>query len=409
MSAVLTGPPSVERKHMADARGIDVFLIAGEPSGDALGASLMCALGRRAGGARFTGVGGPLMETAGLASLIPMGELSVRGIGPVLRRLPHLLWCVRKIAKAVLAKRPDLVVIIDSPDFTHRVARIVRRMRPDLPIVNYVSPTVWAWRPGRARHMRAYIDHVLALLPFEPAAHRRLGGPACTYVGHPLIERVGALRADAKEARAREASPATLLVMPGSRHSEVRRLMPVFGAALARLANGRPLDLVLPTLSHLEALVRAELRAWPIQPRVVTNPAEKDAAMRRARAALVASGTATLELALAGVPIVVAYRVSLIEEVVARLMTDIESLVLPNLLLGTRIVPEFLQRRCTPGNLADALLPLLVGGLQREAQIAAFRDLDTVMDVGGRSPSEKAAEMIVSLCHDRAPSRAHAF
>src|SRR5919205_568646 len=186
-----------------------VFLIAGEASSDALGAKLMAAL-RAQGPVAFTGVGGEAMAREGLRTLFPCDEIAVGGV-EIFRRLPHLLGRMREAARAVLASRPDVLVIIDSPDFTHVVARRVRRARPELPIVNYVSPTVWAWRPGRAKRMRRYVDHLLALLPFEPEVHRRLGGPPCTYVGHPLIERTHTLRPSPGERAPLGADPARLL------------------------------------------------------------------------------------------------------------------------------------------------------------------------------------------------------
>ncbi|MEA2842033.1 MAG: lipid-A-disaccharide synthase [Methylobacteriaceae bacterium] len=385
---------------LPDGRALSVFLIAGEPSGDALGADLMRALTKRAGAMRFAGVGGPAMEAQGLKSLLPLSEIAVMGILPVLRRLPYLIASIRMVARAVIAARPDVLVIIDSPDFTHRVARRVRGARPDLPIVNYVGPSVWAWRPGRARRMRAYLDHVLALLPFEPAAYARLGGPACTYVSHPLVGQIAALRPSAEDLRLQDAMSPTVLVMPGSREAEIRRLMPVFGSAVALLSETARLDVLLPTLPHLEPLVRSEAQKWLIKPRIVTDTREKFAAMKRGRAALIASGTATLELALAGVPMVVAYRVSLIEEIVARLMIKVPDLALPNLILGRTIVPEFLQRNCTPTRLVAGLRPLLYGGVERDAQLAAFRELDSLMKADRQgSPGQMAADIIGRIAH----------
>jgi lipid-A-disaccharide synthase len=395
-------PPGVFRP--AYEKELRMFLIAGEPSGDALGGGLMRALTRRARRARFAGVGGPAMEAQGLTSLLPLSDISVMGILPVLKRLPQLIALIGKIVDAVIAAEPDVLVIIDSPDFTHRVARRVRRARPNLPIVNYVSPSVWAWRPWRARRMCGYIDHVLALLPFEPTEYKRLDGPDCTYVGHPLIEKMALLRPRANEMQSREMFPSTLLVMPGSRESEIRRLMPVFGSALARLSEAHRL-IVLPTLPHLEHLVRAEAQKWTVTPRIITTARDKYATMRRARAALVASGSATLELALAGVPMVVAYRVSLIEELLARQMLRIDKIALPNLILGRHAMPECVQAACSAKALAEALAPLLAGGAEREAQLTAFERLASVMNVDAHErPSERAAEIVERIA-ERARSR----
>ena len=389
----------------AQDEALSVFLIAAEPSGDLLGAGLMTALAKRAGRVRFAGVGGPAMQAQGMRSLLPLGDVAVMGILPVLERLPQLMAAIRSVANAAIAARPDILVIIDSPDLTHRVARRVRRACPDLPIVNYVSPSVWAWRPRRARRMRPYVDHVLALLPFEPAAYARLDGPDCTYVGHPLMDGLAALQPNSEESRLRETSR-TLVVMPGSREAEIRRLMPVFGAAIAQLRG--PLEIVLPTLPPLESLVRAEARQWALAPRIVTARDDKHAAMRCARAALLASGTATLELALARVPMVVAYRVSRVDEVFARLMLNTDKIALPNLILGRHAVPELLQAGCSAQAVAQALQPLLAGGRARDAQLAAFQDLRSLMDVGGRNPSDKAAAIIERLARELFPTRTHA-
>ena len=246
--------------------------------------------------------------------------------------------------------RPDGLVLIDSPDFTHRVARRVRAKLPDMPVIDYVSPTVWAWRPGRARKMKAYVDKVLALLPFEPAAHARLGGPPCVYVGHPLIERLAELRPNGEEAARRDARPPVVLVLPGSRRSEVARLMPEFGAALGALSDTMgPFDIVLPTLPHLHAEVTARAAHWPAAPRLLISEADKLAAYRTARAALVASGTATLEIALAGVPLVGAYKVSRLEEPLKHFIT-VPSILLPNLILEERGDPRILAARLHAGS-----------------------------------------------------------
>jgi lipid-A-disaccharide synthase len=382
-------------------RPLSLYLVAGEESGDALGGALARALlAQEQGGARLAGVGGQAMAAAGIVSPFPIDDLSIIGFTAIPRRLPIILRRIRETAEAVVAARPDALVIIDSPDFTHRVARQVRQREPSIPILDYVSPSVWAWRPWRARAMRRYIDCVLAILPFEPATHVRLGGPPCFYVGHPLIERLGDLRPNAEEAPRRQADPPLILVLPGSRSSELYRLLAIFGAATARVGERiGAMELVLPTMPHLVARVREETAHWPVQPQIVVDPKEKWAAFRKARAALAASGTVTLELALAGVPTVAAYRVPLIEEIVARLMRmpEISTIVLANLVLGENIVPEFLQRDCTPEKLADALIPLISDTVERRRQIEAFHRLDTIMGIGTLAPSAQAAAIVADV------------
>ncbi len=382
----------------APPRPLSIHLVAGEESGDALGAALARALVERAGGAlRLAGVGGRAMAAAGISSPFPIDDLSIIGVTAIPGRLPTILRRIRETVDAVVAARPDALVIIDSPDFTHRVARRVRARAPAIPILDYVSPSVWAWRPGRARAMRAYVDCVLAILPFEPAAYMRLGGPPCVYVGHPLVERIALLRPDAGEAERRRADPPLLLVLPGSRASEIRRLLAIFGAAIARVAaRVGAMELVLPTVPHLASRVGEGVAGWAVKPRIVVEPAEKWAAFRSARAALAASGTVTLELALAGVPTVAAYRLPLIEEIILRQLITLHTVILANLVLGANIVPEFLQRDCTPQKLADALVPLFSDTAERARQIEAFARLDQIMAIG-TAPSAKAAAMVLDI------------
>ncbi len=385
------------------ARALRVFIVAGEHSGDHLGAGLIRALRERVPALSLSGIGGDEMVAEGLRPLFPLSDIAVMGFVPVVARLPRLLRRIREAADAAVAAEPDVLVIVDSPDFTHRVARRVRALSPAIPVVDYVSPTVWAWRPSRAPAMRAYVDHLLALLPFEPEAHRRLGGPPCTYVGHPLIERLDALRPTPAEAAARAAP--TLLVLPGSRRSEVGRLTAVFGEAVGRVAERVPgLDVVLPAVADRAEEIRARVASWPVAPRIVTGEAAKLAAFRSARAALAASGTVTLELALSGVPMAVAYRVSPLETWL-RFVVKVPSIVLPNLILGDNAIPEFLQDACTADALAAALLPLLGDTPARAAQVAAFARLDAAMRIApGATPSAEAARIVLATAdaHHRA-------
>jgi lipid-A-disaccharide synthase len=386
----------------AGRKPLDVFLIAGEASGDALGGPLMAALNAECGGARFRGVGGAAMQAAGLATLFPIEELTAMGFNGVVAKLPTILRRMRDTVDAIIAAPPDLLVLIDSPDFNLRVAKRVRRALPNLTIIDYVSPTVWVWRPGRAKRMRPSIDRVLALLPFEPEAHQKLGGPPCSYVGHPLLERLGELRPSAEERRARDARPPVILVLPGSRRSEIARLSAVFGDTLARLEELRgAMEFVLPTLPALTSEISAAIAGWTIRPRVVATDEEKFAAFRRARAALAASGTVTLELALAGVPMVGAYRVSAIEAPILRRVIRSPSVILPNLILGENVIPEFHQENCTADNLVAAMESLVESGEVRQRQIEAFARLEGVMNIGDERPSARAARLAIETFKEK--------
>jgi lipid-A-disaccharide synthase len=386
---------------------LDIFLVAAEESGDRLGAALMRALRERsARPVQFSGVGGREMTAEGLTSLYPVDDFGMIGFSAVPRRLPRLIRHMVQTVRAVIERRPDILVVIDSPSFTLRIARRVRRADPTIPIVDYVSPSVWAWLGGRARSMRGYIDHVLALLPFEPDVHRRLGGPPCTYVGHPVGEEAASLRPDEAEGRRRMSDPPVVLAMIGSRSSEVKRLAGDFGAALA-LAEKRfgPLDVVLPTVHHLADRVKQATSAWSIRSRVVVDASEKRAAIRSARAALAKSGTTTLELAVAGVPMVAAYKASGLEAAVARRLIRVPSVILANLVIGENVVPELIQEDCTPQSLSDALVPLLSDTPERRRQLEAFAKLDAIMEIGSRAPAARAADIVLGLARGGAAQK----
>lgn len=376
-----------------------MFLVAGEHSGDALGGPLMSALAARLGpGTRFAGVGGARMQRAGLTSLFPLEDVAVMGPLAILKRLPHIVRRVHETVDAAIAAEPDVVVIIDSPEFTHPIAKRIRKRRPSIPIVDYVSPSVWAWRPGRARRMRAYVDHVLGLLPFEPAAHERLGGPPCTYVGHPLAERrQWFAEVDPAPLAARlglEPDKPVLVVLPGSRRSEVTRLMAPFGETVRRLeASGPAFEIVLPAVASVRREVEAALAAWQRPVHLVEGEEDKVAAFKLARAALAASGTVTLELALAGTPMVVAYRVDTLAAQL-RFLLKVHSVVLANLVLGENAFPELLQEDCEPQKLATELAAVMRDGPVRDCQLAALARFPLLMRYEGASPSDAAAAIV---------------
>lgn len=403
---------AASRGYGETARGRErerIFIVAGEHSGDLLGGRLIAAIEQRCPDRfEFHGVGGEKMAAAGLRSLFALDEIAVMGPAAIVQRLPRLLRRIRETARAVVATDPDVLVIIDAPEFTHRVARRVRRLQPRLAIVDYVSPSVWAWRPGRARRMRDYIDHVLALLPFEPEVHRRLGGPPCTYAGHPLIEHHAAFASiDTAGLAARidcTGEDEVLVVLPGSRISEVSRLMQPFGEAVGLLAavRRRPI-VVIPTLANVHAMVEETAAQWPIRPHLVQGEADKLAAFKLARAGLAASGTVTLELALAGCPMVVAYKV----DGMARLLRPLVSTPhfgLANLVLGARAFPELMQEDCVPAKLATALDAVMQDGPVRQEQLRQLARVPARMQIGGPSPSQMAADIV--LRHLRRPDGA---
>lgn len=376
---------------------LDVFIIAGEESGDALGAGLMAELkALHSGTIRFRGVGGARMQEQGLAALFPMDDITAMGFAQVIGGLPRILRRMREAADAIVATPPDMLVMVDAPDFTHRVAHKVRARLPRLPIVKYVAPTVWVWRPGRARAMAPDFDRVLALLPFEPKAMHELGGPPTTYVGHPLLGELDRLRPNAEEMRRREAKPPVLLVLPGSRSAELARLGGSFGEVLGLLQRqAAEIDVVLPTLPRRLAQIEQIVAQWPVKPRIIVDEAEKRAAFRVARAALAASGTVTLELALAGIPTVAAYRVPWLEGRIAPFFLRVKTAILPNLILGEAAMPEYLQWHIDPPAMAAQLARLIEGGAEREAQLAAYTRLDSIMGEEGDPPSRRAAAAVL--------------
>jgi lipid-A-disaccharide synthase len=374
-----------------------IFLVAVEESGDQLGAALMRALRQRRGdGVAFTGVGGTRMAAEGLESLHSTDDFSIMGVAQIPRRAPALIGHLRRTLRAIREWQPDVLVVIDSPGYSMWVADYARRANPALKIVDYVSPSVWAWRPSRAAKMRRYIDHVLALLPFEPDVHRRLGGPPCTYVGHPIVEQVAQFRPNAEEARRRDAAPPVIVVLPGSRSGEISRMVADFGVALDLIRDRiGPIEPVLPTVPHHLDRIRSATAAWPVQPRIVTEQTDKLAAFRIARAALAKSGTVTLELALAGVPMVAAYKVSTLDALIMRRLVSVPSVILANLVIGENVIPELLQEDCTPQQLSDAMVAIIEDTPERRRQIDAFARLDAIMEIGAASPALRAADIVL--------------
>lgn len=370
-----------------------VFLVAGEPSGDRLGGALMAGLRVLAPGVAFAGIGGPAMAAQGLASLFPMRELSVMGIAEVLPKYFHLKRRIAETAASVLDDPPAALVTIDSPDFCLRVARIVKAAQPALRTIHYVAPSVWAWRPGRAARMARVIDHVLALLPFEPP-YMTAAGMTCDFVGHPVVAEP---LATAREADALAGSHPLVLVLPGSRRSEVTRLAPVFGTTLALLKPRFPgLRAAVPVVPHLAGLVRELVRDWPVRPEVIENPARKRAAFAAADVALAASGTVSLELAANGCPMVIGYDMHPVSLALMRRMARVETFTLVNLVSGTRAVPEFIGRDCRAARLAPAVARLLTDPEAQAAQKAAMEATMAQLGRGGEDPGMRAARSVLA-------------
>lgn len=378
-----------------------IFFVIGEASGDKLGASLAKSLKDTHGDAvAFEGLAGEDLQAAGVTSLFDIEDIAVMGLGPVVARLPTIFRRLSDTMNAILASKPDLVVLIDSPDFTHRVAKRVRAQAPDIPIIGWVSPSVWAWRPGRAKAMRAFVDHLLVLLPFEVEAHAQLGGPPATYVGHPLVDELEQLRpqnAEERPALGPETAP-TILVLPGSRRGEISRLMPVLRETMTRtfelMADGPAPRLVMPTVAKHEETLRALVDDWPMPVQVTSDQAEKRAAFRRAHAAIAASGTVSLELALSGVPMVVVYRLDWLARIF-RSLVKVWTIILPNLVLGRPIVREYVDEFVRPEALARALASLATDTPERRAQIEAFGELDLVMRGSDEaSPADRARAIV---------------
>lgn len=378
-----------------------VFIIAGEPSGDRLGAALMAGLQELVPGVTFDGIGGDGMQGQGLTSRFPMEELSVMGITEILPRYRALMARIRETAQAVIDTRPDVLITIDSPDFSLRVASRVKAAS-DVRTVHYVAPTVWAWRPGRARKMSAFIDHVLAVLPFEPplmTAH----GMDCDFVGHPVVAERQADKEEALAFRARHGigEAPLVLVLPGSRRGEVGRLAPVFGAALGSLQNDVPgLRIVVPAAAPVADMVRDLAGKWPV-PALVLDPreettdraiAEKRAAFRAADVALAASGTVSLELAAARTPMVIAYNMQWLTFRIIKAMALIDTVTLVNLVTDTRVVPEYLGPACTPENIAAGLRRVLANPGD---QMAAMELTMQRLGEGGEAPGLRAARAVI--------------
>jgi lipid-A-disaccharide synthase len=380
-----------------------IMLVAAEPSGDVLGADLMAALRRRLPEARFVGLGGPRMTAAGIASPFDMGELSVFGIFEGLAAYPKVVRRIGDLVALAEAERPDVAVLIDSWGFTSRLARALRRRLPDVTLVKYVGPQVWASRPGRARTLAALFDHLLAILPFDAPFYEGLDVDV-TFVGNPVMVREGR-DADGMRLRRRIGAGADdpiLLVLPGSRAAEIERMMPPFEEA-ARLARAAHPDLhiVIPAAPAIAEAVKAKVAAWPFRAHVVEGDEAKGDAMKAATVALACSGTVTTEVALAGCPFIVAYRMSGASYAVIKRLIRTRFITLLNIAADREVAPEFIQHAATGPALAKAVVARLDDPALRAAQVAAQDEALKQMGRGGPDPSDKAADVIAGLLRPR--------
>ncbi|MER8494088.1 lipid-A-disaccharide synthase [Mesorhizobium sp. M1312] len=385
---------------MATEKPLKIAIVAGEESGDLLGADIVAALKRATGReVRLVGIGGRHLQALGLSPLFDSGEIALMGLSAILRDLPRLMRRIRQTADAVAGEKPDCLITIDSPDFSLRVAKKVRAADPAIPIVHYVCPSVWAWRPGRAVAMKPYVDHILCILPFEVKELARLGGPPGTYVGHRLTHDPGVLGAAKAQSLPRDLSDdrvKILLVLPGSRRGEVRRLVGPFGKTISILrARGHRLRLLLPTVPHVADLVRASVASWDEKPEIILDPERKWQAFGKADAALIASGTVSLELALSGVPMISCYRLDPVMRIAQGLIT-VWSAALPNLIADRPIVPESYNEYVRPHYLARQLDALFSDTPYRAWQKDGFAEVARRMAVD--RPSGDIAAGVVMRC-----------
>ena len=374
-----------------------IYLVAGEASGDVLGSRLMAALKTLDPTTNFAGVAGPRMLAEGMQTLFPMADLNVMGLVEILPRLRTLRARMLAVVADITARRPDVVVTVDSPGFG---LHVLRRIAPlGIKRVQYVAPQVWAWREHRIRTFPGLWDELLCLLPFEEAYFARHNLQA-RFVGHPVLQS-GADTGNAVRFRTRHALPPNapiLILMPGSRRSEVPRLLPVFGRTLALLQAEQPgIIPVVPVSPAVAELVHAATKTWPVHPIIVTDLDDKHDAYAAASASLTKSGTSTLELALAGVPMAVTYRVNPISAILARRMIRVPHVAMVNLLAGRQIVPELLQEDCNPETLSQTVLALIRDPQAAQTQRQATRAAVATLRPPTGDPSIAAANAVIGL------------
>jgi len=377
-----------------------IWLIAGEPSGDLIGARLISALRQRTGGnVRISGIGGEAMAEEGVDSLFPISDIAVMGLVEIIPRIPTIKRRMRETISCIEAERPDIVVSIDAPGFCYDIWKGLRGS--DIPLVHYVAPTVWAWRPDRAKKFAAELDHLMALLPFEPPYFEK-EGLETTFVGHPVLEG-GAGRGDGKAFRNSHgiaADQKIIAVLPGSRRGEIRKLIPVFREASARVLENDPETVfVFPTVSYLKDAIREATTNWPGRTVVVATVNDKYDAFAAANAAMAASGTVSLELAMARVPHVIAYRMNRLTVTLVKILHGVHQKYadLLNILLDREVVPEFIQENCRPDLIATGVSDLLGAGEAHDRQVAAIEEALDMLRPENVTPSGTAADVVLSV------------
>lgn len=389
---------------------LKVAVVAGEESGDLLGADLIACLSQQIGGnIHLIGVGGQHLKALGLKSFFDSHDIALIGLKEVLKKLPLLLLHIRNLSKFIAQEQPDCLIIIDSPDFTHRVAKKVRALAPSIPIIKYIAPTVWAWRPERAKAMREFVDHILAVFPFEEKIIQDLEGPSTTYVGHRLLTYPPLLRVQLEKKRQEEqrnlcghqTSSPTLVILPGSRNLEIRSLMPIFRETVEILVQRIPhLQIILPTLPHLVDRIRDFVQGWKSKVKIVVGEDEKWRAFAQADVALAAHGTVSLELALAKIPMALCYKLDHFSKLFIFPKMMLWSAALPNIIADKPIIPEYLNELIRPGMLARQVEQLLSNPLLRQAQLDAFEMVEKKMKT--KVPSGiVGAQKIINLLRSR--------
>ncbi|OLL37638.1 lipid-A-disaccharide synthase [Bartonella henselae] len=392
---------------------LKIAIVTGEESGDLLGADLISCLSKQTGcKIDLIGVGGRHLKALGLKSFFDFQDIALIGLGTVLKKLPLLLIHIHNLSKFIAKEQPDCLIIVDSPDFTHRVAKKVRVLAPSIPIIKYIAPTVWAWRPERAKAMRKFVDHVLAIFPFEKKIMQDLGGPPTTYVGHRLLTYPPLLtvqserrrQSEKKHVLAKQTSSPTLVILPGSRNLEIRYLMPIFREAVEILIQRIPhLHIILPTLPYFVDEIRAFVQSWKNKVEILVDEDAKWHAFSKADVALAALGTVSLELALAKIPMVLCYKLDRFSKLFIFPKIMLWSAALPNIISDKPIVPEYFNEFLRPGMLARQIEELLYNPLLRQAQLDVFEMVEQKMKT--EVPSGViAAQTIVTLLKKRSGS-----